>query len=293
MAAQSERALALARWLETQPQVERVFYPGLASHPQHALAMAQQSGCGGAVVSFVVAAPARMPPRWRAQAFHVIDCTEICSITANLGDTKTTITHPGQHLARPPDEAQRQAAGITQGLIRVAVGLDDVEDIQADLARGLGVAVNHPLAAPACHRQGAHAHRAVADRLPAPRHCPHGPVLVGLRAPSRRRVRAAHRGHRRRTLDPGVGRPDPRGHGWLGLDYDEGPIYQMQRLERYREVAERMIAEGSAYRCYCSPAELEAVREAQRARGEKTHYDGRWRPEPGKTLPHGPRRASR
>ncbi len=72
---------------------------------------------------------------------------------------------------------------------------------------------------------------------------------------------------------------------WLGLDYDEGPIYQMQRLERYREVAERMIAEGSAYRCYCTPEELETVREAQRARGEKTHYDGRWRPEPGKVMP--------
>ncbi|MEO8079340.1 MAG: glutamate--tRNA ligase [Caldimonas sp.] len=72
---------------------------------------------------------------------------------------------------------------------------------------------------------------------------------------------------------------------WLGIGYDEGPIYQMQRLARYREVAERMLVDGSAYPCYCTPAELEAVREAQRARGEKTHYDGRWRPEPGKSLP--------
>jgi glutamyl-tRNA synthetase len=72
---------------------------------------------------------------------------------------------------------------------------------------------------------------------------------------------------------------------WLGLDYDEGPIYQMQRLARYSEVAERMIASGHAYRCYCTPEELEATREAQRARGEKTHYDRRWRPVPGKTLP--------
>ncbi|HEY4957512.1 MAG TPA: glutamate--tRNA ligase, partial [Caldimonas sp.] len=71
---------------------------------------------------------------------------------------------------------------------------------------------------------------------------------------------------------------------WLGLDHDEGPIYQMQRLGRYAEVAERMLAEGHAYRCYATPAELEAMREAQRARGEKTLYDGRWRPEPGKTL---------
>ncbi|MFI4928761.1 MAG: glutamate--tRNA ligase [Burkholderiales bacterium] len=72
---------------------------------------------------------------------------------------------------------------------------------------------------------------------------------------------------------------------WLGLDYDEGPIHQMQRLARYHEVAEAMIAAGTAYRCYSTPEELDAMREAQRARGEKTHYDGRWRPEPGKTLP--------
>ena len=75
---------------------------------------------------------------------------------------------------------------------------------------------------------------------------------------------------------------------WLGLQHDEGPIYQMQRLQRYHEVVEQMIAAGTAYRCYCSPAELDAMREAQRARGEKTHYDGRWRPVPGKTLPAPP-----
>jgi glutamyl-tRNA synthetase len=72
---------------------------------------------------------------------------------------------------------------------------------------------------------------------------------------------------------------------WLGLDYDEGPVFQMQRLQRYHEVAEQLIAAGHAYRCYCTPAELDAMREAQRARGEKTHYDGRWRPAPGKVLP--------
>jgi glutamyl-tRNA synthetase len=75
---------------------------------------------------------------------------------------------------------------------------------------------------------------------------------------------------------------------WLGLEYDEGPVFQMQRLARYREVVDRMLAEGSAYRCWCTPEDLEAMREAQRARGEKTHYDGRWRPEPGKTLPAPP-----
>ncbi len=130
MQAQSARALQLARWLETQPVVERVYYPGLASHPQHALAMAQQSGCGGAVVSFVVKGE-------RAGAFATIDATRICSITANLGDTKTTITHPASTSHGRLSEAQRQAAGITQGLIRVAVGLEDIADIQADLARGL------------------------------------------------------------------------------------------------------------------------------------------------------------
>ena len=72
---------------------------------------------------------------------------------------------------------------------------------------------------------------------------------------------------------------------WLGLDYDEGPFYQMQRLERYQAVVEQMLAAGTAYRCYCTPEELDAMREAQKARGEKTGYDGRWRPEPGKVLP--------
>jgi O-succinylhomoserine sulfhydrylase len=130
MEAQSRRALELARWLEAQPQVERVYYPGLASHPQHALAMAQQSGSGGAVTSFVVKGG-------RAGAFHVIDATRVCSITANLGDTKTTITHPASTSHGRLTEDQRQAAGIVQGMVRVAVGLEDVEDLKADLARGL------------------------------------------------------------------------------------------------------------------------------------------------------------
>jgi len=139
MQAQSARALELGRWLETQEQVERVFYPGLASHPQHELAMAQQAGCGGAVVSFIVKGQAQGGPTLaRSNAFHVIDQTQICSITANLGDTKTTITHPGSTSHGRLSEEQRQAAGITQGMIRVAVGLDDVEDIKADLRRGLG-----------------------------------------------------------------------------------------------------------------------------------------------------------
>ncbi len=139
MEAQSRRALELARWLEAQPQVERVYYPGLASHPQHALAMAQQSGSGGAVVSFIVRGQAAGgAAQARTNAFHVIDSTRVCSITANLGDTKTTITHPASTSHGRLTEEQRQAAGITQGMIRVAVGLDDVRDLQADLQRGLG-----------------------------------------------------------------------------------------------------------------------------------------------------------
>ena len=138
MRAQSERAHALATWLEAQPQVERVYYPGLESHPQHALAMAQQSGSGGAVVSFIVkAAGDNAVVQARQNAFHVIDQTEVCSITANLGDTKTTITHPASTSHGRLTEEQRLAAGITQGMIRVAAGLDDLDDIKADLLRGL------------------------------------------------------------------------------------------------------------------------------------------------------------
>ena len=134
--AQSANALLLAEWLQAQPNVERVYYPGLASHPQHALAMAQQSGLGGAVLSFAVKAPAD-PSAARARAFHVIDSTRVCSITANLGDTKTTITHPASTSHGRLSEEQRAAAGIGQGLIRVAVGLEHIDDLKADLARGL------------------------------------------------------------------------------------------------------------------------------------------------------------
>ncbi|MFN0186122.1 MAG: O-succinylhomoserine sulfhydrylase [Aquabacterium sp.] len=132
---QSARALALAQWLEVLPQVSRVYHPSLPSHPQHELAMAQQGGQGGAVVSFIV--QGATPEQARANAFAVIDATRICSITANLGDTKTTITHPASTSHGRLTEPQRQAAGITQGMIRLAMGLDDVEDIKADLLRGL------------------------------------------------------------------------------------------------------------------------------------------------------------
>ncbi len=135
MQAQCANALAFAQWLQTHPKVSRVYYPGLASHPQHALAMRQQSGQGGAVVSFDVLGGD--PASAKANAFHVIDSTQVVSIATNLGDTKTIITHPATTSHGRLTEDQRQAAGIGQGLIRVAVGLEHIDDIKADLLRGL------------------------------------------------------------------------------------------------------------------------------------------------------------
>ena len=135
MRAQSARALALAQWLEQHPAVQRVFYPGLPSHPQHALAMQQQSGCGGAVVAFDVRASDADQARERA--FHVLDSMQLLSLSTNLGDTKTLVAHPASTSHGRLTEAQRQDAGISQGLIRVAVGLEHIDDISADLARGL------------------------------------------------------------------------------------------------------------------------------------------------------------
>jgi len=135
MQAQSANALAVATWLEQQPQVARVYYPGLESHPQHELAMRQQSGLGGAVLSFDLRGDDVETAR--RNAFHVIDSTQVISIATNLGDTKTIISHPGTTSHGRLTEEQRQAAGISQGLIRLAVGLDHIDDIKADLLRGL------------------------------------------------------------------------------------------------------------------------------------------------------------
>jgi O-succinylhomoserine sulfhydrylase len=135
MRAQSANALALGQWLEQCSAVQRVYYPGLPSHPQHALAMRQQSGCGGAVLSFEVRADA--PKQARARAFHVLDSLQVLSLCTNLGDTKTLLTHPASTSHGKLFEAQRQAAGIGQGLIRVAVGLEHIDDTKADLLRGL------------------------------------------------------------------------------------------------------------------------------------------------------------
>ncbi|MDD2535267.1 MAG: O-succinylhomoserine sulfhydrylase [Macromonas bipunctata] len=133
--AQSGLTLELAQWLEAHPAVARVYYPGLVSHPQHALAMRQMSGCGGAVLSFDVKASS--PEQARARAFHVLDSLQVLSLCTNLGDTKTLCAHPASTSHGKLSEAQRQAAGIGQGLIRVAVGLEHPQDVQNDLARGL------------------------------------------------------------------------------------------------------------------------------------------------------------
>ena len=135
MRAQSANALQVAQWLEQQTMVARVWFPGLASHPQHELAMRQQSGLGGAVLSFDVSAAS--PEASRANAFHVIDSTRVLSIATNLGDTKSIITHPATTSHGRLSEDQRRAAGIGQGLVRLAVGLEHPLDVIDDLQRGL------------------------------------------------------------------------------------------------------------------------------------------------------------
>jgi O-succinylhomoserine sulfhydrylase len=129
MEAHSRNALELATWLESHPNVERVWYPGLASHPQHELAMRQQK-TGGGIVAFEVRGG--QPAAWR-----VVDSCRLLSITANLGDTKSTITHPASTTQSRMTPEQRAFAGIGDGLLRVAVGLESVRDIRNDLARGL------------------------------------------------------------------------------------------------------------------------------------------------------------
>jgi O-succinylhomoserine sulfhydrylase len=127
--AHSANALALAQWLEKQKRVKRVYYPGLASHPQHELAKKQQSGFGG-IVSFEL-------DGGKDVAWKLIDSTRVISITANLGDTKSTITHPATTTHGRLTPEQRLDAGISDGLIRISVGLEDLEDIKKDLAHGL------------------------------------------------------------------------------------------------------------------------------------------------------------
>jgi O-succinylhomoserine sulfhydrylase len=131
MQAHSAHALELAIWLEAHPKVDRVLYPGLPSHPQHGLAMRQQT-TGGGIVAFELAGG-------KDAAWKVIDSTRVMSITANLGDTRTTITHPASTTHSRMTPEQRQAAGIGDGLIRIAVGLEHPGDLKADLERGLAL----------------------------------------------------------------------------------------------------------------------------------------------------------
>jgi O-succinylhomoserine sulfhydrylase len=135
MRAQTAHAHALAQWLEQHPAVSRVYYPGLTSHPQHALSMKQMSGMGGAVLSFDL--KATDPQQGRTRAFHVLDSLRTLSLCTNLGDTKTLLTHPASTSHGKLSEDQRQAAGIGQGLIRLAAGLEHLDDMKADLLRGL------------------------------------------------------------------------------------------------------------------------------------------------------------
>ena len=135
MRAHSESALHLARWLEAQPAVERVYYPGLPSHPQHELAKRQQSGFGG-IVSFELHGG-------REAAWALIDATQMISITANLGDAKTTITHPAATTHGRLTPQERETAGIREGLVRISVGLETVADIQRDLERGFQRIASH------------------------------------------------------------------------------------------------------------------------------------------------------
>ena len=129
MKQQSSNALALAKWLEKQPAIAQVFHPGLQSHAQYALARRQQKA-GGAIVSFVLKGG-------KKAAFRLIDQTRICSITANLGDTRTTITHPATTTHGRISPAARKTAGISDGLVRVAVGLENVDDLINDFKQAL------------------------------------------------------------------------------------------------------------------------------------------------------------
>lgn len=127
----SRNALQLAQWLESHPNVLRIFYPGLMSHPQYELAKQQQKS-GGGIVSFEVKGG-------KEAAWRVIDSTRLISITANLGDTKSTLTHPATTTHARISQEARDAAGISDGLLRIAVGLESVQDLQTDLARGLAL----------------------------------------------------------------------------------------------------------------------------------------------------------
>ncbi|MCF7981934.1 MAG: O-succinylhomoserine sulfhydrylase, partial [Pseudomonadales bacterium] len=129
MDAHSQNALSIAQWLESQPMIEKVYYSGLSSHPQHALAAKQQRAFGG-VLSFQVVGD-------KEAAWRFIDATKMVSITANLGDVKTTITHPATTTHGKLSQEEKLTSGISDNLIRLAIGLEDIDDLKTDLSRGL------------------------------------------------------------------------------------------------------------------------------------------------------------
>jgi O-succinylhomoserine sulfhydrylase len=137
MRAQSGNALALAQWLQTQDAVDQVFFPGLDSHPQHELAMRQQGGLGGAVLSFSL--KANNAQEGRAKAFATLNAMQLAKLCTNLGDTKTLVAHPASTSHGRLSDAQRANAGVGQSLIRVAVGLEHMPDLQNDIQRAMAI----------------------------------------------------------------------------------------------------------------------------------------------------------
>jgi O-succinylhomoserine sulfhydrylase len=129
MEAHSKNAMKMALWLEQQNNIEKVYYLGLESHPHHQLAKIQQSGFGG-IVSFEVKGGLK-------SAFKLINATEIFSITANLGDTKSTITHPASTTHGRLTDDEKSYANISEGLIRLSIGLENIDDLMADISKGL------------------------------------------------------------------------------------------------------------------------------------------------------------
>ena len=252
MQAQSERALALAQWLEAQPQVERVYYPGLRVAP------AARAGDGAAVGAGRrggVVRRARRDAERARDAFHVIDSTRVLLITANLGDTKTTITHPATHLARPPDRGAAPGRRHRAG-----------HDPPGGRAGGCRGHQGRPAARPDALMSMTQVRTRIA---PSPTGFLHlgtartALYSVGLRAPLRRRVHPAHRGHRRRALDAGRGRrrSSTACTGW-GWTTTRARSTRCSAWTATSEVVEQMIADGHRL-----PLLLRAGRTRRDARG--------------------------
>jgi glutamyl-tRNA synthetase len=215
----------------------------------------------------------------------VLDSLQVLSLCTNLGDTKTLLAHPASTSHGKLTEAQRQAAGIGQGLIRLAVGLEHMDDMKADLLRGLDTLDSMS--------------KTRTRFAPSPTGFIHlGNIRSALYPWAF--ARATGGDFILRIEDTDLERNSQaavdvimEGMAWLGLDHDEGPFYQMQRMDRYKQVLAQLQAAGHVYPCYMSVAELDALREKQMAAKEKPRYDGTWRPAPGKVATRAGRRAAR